>query len=179
MSARPHAFQGAYLTGMVCDGCFVGFTAGGLCAVCENLNHPAMANGWAWIDRTLFRFIVRTGGEARSPKDLTGTRWGNWAVVALHSSGHDKQTKWLCICGCGSAQIVHGFSLQNGTSTQCKRCAAKLLMVDHTGERIGERVCVGRGRGSKWTWRCDCGQTVQIAMADARRRRCRHTGKAA
>jgi hypothetical protein len=62
--------------------------------------------------------------------DLTGQKFGRWAV--LGRGGKNKQGKilWECICDCGKYAMVEGNSLKSGNSTSCG-CYGKTTQLKH------------------------------------------------
>jgi hypothetical protein len=61
-------------------------------------------------------------------KDLTGQRFGRWAVVSFFSS--PKSTvHWTCCCDCGTVRVVTNQSLLNGRSQSCGCLAFELAVV--------------------------------------------------
>ncbi len=53
--------------------------------------------------------------------DLTGQRFGRWAVQGY---GESRQgiAYWLCECECGTRKSVNGHSLRSGQSASCGEC---------------------------------------------------------
>jgi hypothetical protein len=64
--------------------------------------------------------------------DITGMRFGRWAVLARWLE-RDKGTFWLCRCRCGTERIVDGNNLRRDLSKSCgcfkqeqaKKCKTK------------------------------------------------------
>jgi hypothetical protein len=52
--------------------------------------------------------------------DLTGKRFGRWAVLARHPrQSRLGEAKWVCRCDCGIERVVCGSSLREGLSKSC------------------------------------------------------------
>ena len=51
--------------------------------------------------------------------DLTGKRFGRWAVVERDGFDRHGQIVWECVCTCGTKRTVSGGNLGNGSSTSC------------------------------------------------------------
>ena len=52
-------------------------------------------------------------------KDLTGQRFGRWAVLRYAGLNTRRKALWLCKCDCGTARIVESSNLCAGTSQNC------------------------------------------------------------
>ncbi len=51
---------------------------------------------------------------------LDGMQFGLWKVISQSDERrNDGRIRWVCICECGQEKNVSGFSLKNGTSTNC------------------------------------------------------------
>lgn len=46
--------------------------------------------------------------------DMTGGKYGRWKVIEYHGN-----SKWLCLCNCGTEKIVNGKYLRDGQSKSC------------------------------------------------------------
>lgn len=53
------------------------------------------------------------------PIDLTGKKFGMLKVISLESERKYNQAVWSCLCDCGSAVSVRGFSLRKEGKTSC------------------------------------------------------------
>jgi hypothetical protein len=51
--------------------------------------------------------------------DISGQKFGRWAVLALHPERRRGQAHWRCRCDCGTERIVRGNNLRFGSSTSC------------------------------------------------------------
>ncbi len=93
--------------------------------------------------------------------DRTGIRYGK-LVVIRQGSNH----KWICRCDCGNECSVLSTNLANyaRNGRGCRHCANR---KDISGERIGLLVALEpengalQGRHPLWTFKCDCGGTIQ------------------
>lgn len=55
-----------------------------------------------------------------------GARYDNWTVLEFHKIDNHNDARWFCKCElCGDIYSVRGFTLRNGQSTKCKRCARR------------------------------------------------------
>lgn len=52
-------------------------------------------------------------------EDLTGRKFGRWAVIRLHPERSGHNVMWLCRCECGVERAVAKCSLVYGKSTSC------------------------------------------------------------
>lgn len=50
--------------------------------------------------------------------DITGQRFGRLTVIGYHDTKHG-QTRWKCICDCGTEKVVYAQNLKNGDSRSC------------------------------------------------------------
>ncbi len=75
---------------------------------------------------------------------------------------HIRGTRWLCRCDCGNETEITTPNLSR--TMKCRHCSRRKNI---TGERIGLLIAVSsedgivRGREPLWTFRCDCGNTIQ------------------
>ena len=60
--------------------------------------------------------------------DLTGQRFGKWAVVCLTDKRTNCATRFLCRCDCGTEKKVCSHHLRSGESTNCG-CSRKTSMT--------------------------------------------------
>ena len=54
-----------------------------------------------------------------------GKIFGKWEIISNKTLSINNITNWKCQCECGRTQFVPLNNLMNGSSTQCKKCAAK------------------------------------------------------
>lgn len=68
---------------------------------------------------------INSTGHARNFKDLTGCRFGLWAVLSLapRDTWTGGRTQWICRCECGAEHRVFSSSLLRGMSHGCMRCS--------------------------------------------------------
>jgi hypothetical protein len=59
--------------------------------------------------------------------DLTGRIFTNLLVLGRAPKGKSYDSKWECICRCGTPRIVYGLSLKNGTTKSCRCYAAERM----------------------------------------------------
>lgn len=49
-----------------------------------------------------------------------------WTVLSFHKIDKHGDARWFCRCEiCGDIYSVKGFTLRNGQSTKCKKCARR------------------------------------------------------
>jgi hypothetical protein len=56
--------------------------------------------------------------------DLTGTRFGRWTVLA-----YARDSKWSCVCDCGTRVVVRESHLRDGCSRSCGCLARELRSI--------------------------------------------------
>jgi len=88
--------------------------------------------------------------------DLTGKVFGEWTVIERAANSKSRSTRSRCRCSCGAVKTVKGYTLRNGTSQRCRRCASVNKVVDLTGKVFGE-------------WRSREGQSVLALQVLLRR----------
>lgn len=74
--------------------------------------------------------------------DITGKKFNNLQVVSFCEYKRGKSL-WNCICECGKATIVEGYSLRSGTIKSCgclARAKTKLLMTTHGDTASKEHI---------------------------------------
>jgi hypothetical protein len=54
-----------------------------------------------------------------------GTKFGKWKIASKETTRKNNLTHWICECECGTLERVPLNNLMNGSSTQCRSCAAK------------------------------------------------------
>lgn len=59
--------------------------------------------------------------------DIQHRRFGSWTVIEKSA----KPKYWVCRCDCGDVSHVHGKTLRNGSSTQCRKCYFSLRKKTH------------------------------------------------
>ena len=89
--------------------------------------------------------------------DLTGQRFGRWAVVRGGANNAHGQARWNCVCDCpdGSAGLVLGGSLRGGCSQSCG-CLQRGRTREHLrGNSLGRKHGHAPRRASSpeyWAW---------------------------
>jgi hypothetical protein len=68
--------------------------------------------------------------------DLTGQRFFRWTVLGIARSDWRGQTRWRCVCDCGTERTVRGACLRDGTSGSCG-CFARVCHITHGRARTG------------------------------------------
>ena len=103
-------------------------------------------------------------------KDITGQKFGKWTVEARGPT-EKKAVKWRVRCDCGSVGLVAGGNLKSGASKSCG-CerfipqpvrGPRAPRRDLTGQQFGRWRVIEVATGGKWTCRCDCGVTRDVA----------------
>lgn len=109
------------------------------------------------------------------PEDLTGQRFGYWAVIRpVHRPGD--RVVYECRCLCGYEAQVSRWSLVNGMSTRCRDCSDRLKREKWSaaknnlvGRRFNDWLVVGylgrtpMSRERLWLCRCICGSTGELS----------------
>ena len=99
-------------------------------------------------------------------KDLTGLRFGGWAVSSEHKSTGNGLS-WLCVCDCGTRKWIPTSALTSNRSKSCG-CSRKTFSgEDLTGKRFGRLLVMSytesdTGGNSIWRCQCDCGNIVEV-----------------
>ena len=108
-------------------------------------------------------------------QDLTGKTFGKLTVIERAenhvSKNGNRRPAWLCRCICGNEVVVMGLNLTRGHTVSCG-CARKegrdRLVRDISGQRFGQLVAIKRIdtilNGSKWLFRCDCGNEKEMLL---------------
>lgn len=104
-------------------------------------------------------------------KDLTGMKFGKWAVIKLSDTQFvGKSMYWDCICECGTIRSVSSDSLVRGKSTSCG-CTYR---HDLTGMKFGRLSVISwesrnfvfsAGNHYKkiiYKCKCDCGKEIEV-----------------
>lgn len=52
-------------------------------------------------------------------RDLTGERFGRWAVISHFDQDKWGHHRWLCRCDCGNEKVLYGTELTSGRTTSC------------------------------------------------------------
>ena len=63
--------------------------------------------------------------------DLSGQRFGRWAVLSRGPNNKHGHTMWHCQCDCGRERVVQDVNLRSGNSRGCKSCQTKRLKTTH------------------------------------------------
>ncbi len=77
-------------------------------------------------------------------QDLTGTTYGLWYVVELHSIDKWGHPSWLCRCQCGVEKSIQGSNLRSGQSTQCRSCGRKTHGQTGSPEHVTWKAMLAR-----------------------------------
>lgn len=73
--------------------------------------------------------------------DLTGQRFGMWAVLSKAGNSPRGAALWLCQCDCGGSNTVAGTDLRNGKSISCGcRIRAQLAVAKRSHGASGSRL---------------------------------------
>ena len=103
--------------------------------------------------------------------DLTGERFGRLLVIERVQS-QSKETRWKCLCDCGTYTEATSQNLKRGKVTSCgcyRRENSTLLKIkDITGQVFGHLTAeckVGnRGHGTIWKCKCECGNYREVLI---------------
>lgn len=97
--------------------------------------------------------------------DLTGQRFGRLLVIERALNSKKGNTRWHCLCDCGSKRIVGAYPLRSGRS---KSCGCKKSTIIKVGQRYGMLLVVKKAEETGirfrniWTCKCDCGNEVNM-----------------
>lgn len=101
------------------------------------------------------------GAQVHRVNDLSGSRFGRLAVLALAGRARNRDAVWRCACDCGAQADVAASGLQGGKTTSCGCAKAQNRPADLSGRRFGRLVAIrlapGAGR-ARWVCICDCGR---------------------
>jgi hypothetical protein len=97
--------------------------------------------------------------------DITGQRFGFWVATQIAEKGKNGQTKWLCVCECGTTKSISLNSLRTGNSTSCGCNHNPNLANERFGhlivlELMEDITDVNR---RYWKCQCDCGKTCSAS----------------
>ena len=159
----------------------------------ENYQAPGGGHSAQWLcrckdcgaEKTVVGQVLKSGqiGICECHVDihnLTGKRFGKAIAIKRvedHiSSGGLHSVQWLCRCDCGKEFITRACCLKNGSTTSCGCNRGR----DITNKRFGRLVAIkkigsdnkGSGRGCKWLFQCDCGNTVEYYLKDVTYGKC-------
>lgn len=117
----------------------------------------------------------------RLGRDLTGQRFGRWAVVGRgldKTCGKRLLRTWTCVCDCGTVRDVGENSLITGKSVSCgcyrkERAAESITYTDLTGQRFGHWTVLRKlksikfpsGYAQLWECKCDCGTVKSVEQS--------------
>jgi len=119
---------------------------------------------------------MATPHSTRAPRppvhDLTGRRFGRWAVTGrwerVRLNGKPV-LHWECRCDCGTVKLVHSDNLTGGKTTSCGCHMRETLHAraeDLAGQTFGLLTVLGRTdapegeAGARWMCRCECGNVT-------------------
>lgn len=111
------------------------------------------------------------GAAVHRVDDLTGSRFGRLAVLALVGRATNRDAVWRCACDCGSLHAVSAGQLKSGKTSSCGCGQTQNLPADLSGRRFGRLVVVRLAASvgaPRWVCRCDCGQEKVTAAASLR-----------
>lgn len=85
-----------------------------------------------------------------------------WTVIDYAGN-----SKWNCVCECGTHKAVAGVTLRNGTSKSCGCDRVAPNLKNEIGNRYGRLVVLredglSNDKHKKWICRCDCGNEVSV-----------------
>jgi len=93
---------------------------------------------------------------SRPIEDLEGRQFGRWLVLKMMPHEKYKKVRWLCVCDCGTEQVVRGDQLKSGISRSCG-CLAKEVNGRRTHGHASRR---GSGRWAP-TVEYNCWQSMK------------------
>ena len=121
--------------------------------------------------------------------ELIGKKFGKLTVLYrandhISKNGH-KRIVWHCKCECGNELDVMALNLTRNHSTSCGCARAdgrKILTLDITGQRFGNLIAIKKvenenNTGTKWLFRCDCGNETQALLQNVKSGKTKSCGK--
>lgn len=111
-------------------------------------------------------------------ENLLGKTFNRLTVIESAPS-KNKKTYWKCKCICGNEVIVRADQLKDGNTKSCgclntetRAALGKTHIQDIKQQRFGKLTAIRRienlpsGKGYYWECICDCGNIVQVPIAD-------------
>lgn len=92
-------------------------------------------------------------------KDICNKQIGEW-----HVDSYDKNGYWNCTCSCGKKARVHGWALRVERTKSCGHD----LIINLTGEQIGEWEVLRYKGNSYWECKCSCGKIKNVHSYELR-----------
>lgn len=104
----------------------------------------------------------------KTPKDMSGLRFGNLIVLRKSNNKSEKGSLWNCRCDCGEELDVSRGSLVSGYRSSCGCKYGRSRFIDISGKRFGRLLVdgyIGRDKFDKILWRCicDCGNVTYLS----------------
>ncbi len=113
--------------------------------------------------------------HASKQVDISGQTFGKLTAIHAGPPGSDK---WLFRCACGQDAMLAKPGVIAGTTTSCGCGNAAMKIADMTGREFGRLTAVeyvGMGKSTfvkrpspVWRFRCQCGETKDLPLADVR-----------
>lgn len=75
--------------------------------------------------------------------DLSNQKFGRWTVIEKGGTYKDGDTKWLCICDCGTLREVSSRGLRKGRTKSCG-CLKDELTIQHGHNKGGKSTRIYR-----------------------------------
>jgi hypothetical protein len=69
-------------------------------------------------------------------EELVGQIFGRLTVCTLDTGNKNKDTRWLCVCECGTFKSIRALTLKNGKSKSCGCMIAKLASERESTHRL-------------------------------------------
>ena len=61
----------------------------------------------------------------RVPTHLPGERFGHWTLLRRLGVDASSNSRWWCVCDCGTEQDVAASNLISGVSRSCRSCGQR------------------------------------------------------
>jgi hypothetical protein len=109
-------------------------------------------------------------------KDLTGQRFGKRTVLAFDGIRKPNGAYWLCVCDCGTKDIVQGTALYKRRADHCMKCKGEIQSHrqtdDLTGQQFNDLSITNKNKrkvangDTYWNCLCKCGKKVVAKASD-------------
>jgi hypothetical protein len=117
-------------------------------------------------------------------RDLTGQKFGRWAVIEVNQErgGKRQSVMWKCECECGIKKLVNSNSLVQRKTTSCGKGKCKSGFSDLTGKIFGKWKVIEltkerRGKTFIWLCECACGNRKKVAGGSLSKGRSKSCGE--
>lgn len=96
--------------------------------------------------------------------DLINQKFGRLTVVSRDDNHKNGQTRWKCLCDCGSYKVIKGVYLRDGRTTSCGCLRTSPVKI---GEKYGNLLvlCLINNitKSLRFKCLCDCGKETEVS----------------